>query len=107
MFARLLEFNLKPEKKEEFVRVIKDEIVPILKKQPGFVEVLPFIEDVKAEKMVTISLWQSKREAERYAQEVSPRVIDIARPYLTTKVETKSYTLETTVCKHFVEALTA
>ena len=35
MFARILEFVPKLEKKEEFIRVIKNEVLPILKKQPG------------------------------------------------------------------------
>lgn len=42
MFARILNFEVKPEKKDEFVRVVKNEIVPILKKQTGFLEILPF-----------------------------------------------------------------
>lgn len=42
MFARILEFEVKLEKKEEFVKVVKNQIVPILKKQNGFLEILPF-----------------------------------------------------------------
>jgi len=42
MFARILDFEVKPERKEEFVKVVKNEIVPILKKQIGFLEILPF-----------------------------------------------------------------
>jgi len=42
MFARIVEFIPKLEKKEEFVKVIRNEVLPILKKQPGFMELLPF-----------------------------------------------------------------
>jgi len=42
MFARILDFEVKPEKKEEFVKAVKNEVVPILKKQAGFLEILPF-----------------------------------------------------------------
>jgi hypothetical protein len=45
MFARILDFEVKTEKKEEFVRVVKNEIVPILKKQAGFLEILPFFSE--------------------------------------------------------------
>jgi quinol monooxygenase YgiN len=57
MFARILDFEVKPEKKEEFVKVVKNEIVPILKKQIGFLEILPFFpEKMREEKVITISL---------------------------------------------------
>jgi len=33
MFARILDYEVKPEKKEEFVRVVKNEVLPLLCKQ--------------------------------------------------------------------------
>jgi hypothetical protein len=36
MFARIVEFIPKVEKKEELFRVVRNEVLPILKKQPGF-----------------------------------------------------------------------
>jgi hypothetical protein len=47
MFARIVEFIPKLEKKEELVKVIRTEVLPILKKQTGFLEVLPFFPDVR------------------------------------------------------------
>ena len=43
MFARILEFIPKVEKKEELFKVVRNEVLPILKKQPGFLEILPFV----------------------------------------------------------------
>lgn len=42
MFARIVEFIPKLEKKEELVKVIRNEVLPLLNKQTGFMEVLPF-----------------------------------------------------------------
>lgn len=42
MFARIVEFVPKLEKKAEFVKVLRQEVLPILKKQQGFLEILPF-----------------------------------------------------------------
>jgi hypothetical protein len=36
MFARILEFVPLMEKKDEFLRVVKKDVLPILKKQDGF-----------------------------------------------------------------------
>ena len=108
MFARILNFEVKLEKKEEFVKVVKNQVLPILKKQTGFLEILPFFpEKMKEEKVINISLWTTKQDAERYEREFYPRVYDILKPFLTTPVVADYYNLEATLCEHFVEALAA
>ncbi|MGA7514339.1 MAG: hypothetical protein WBW46_15705 [Candidatus Sulfotelmatobacter sp.] len=108
MFARILDCEVKLEKKEEFVKIIKNEVLPILKKQTGFQEILPFFpEKMKEEKVVTISLWTTKADAERYEREFYPKVLNILKPFLTTPVNVNYFKLETTLCEHFVEALAA
>jgi len=107
MFARIVEFVPKMEKKDEFIKVLKNEVLPILKKQAGFLEILPFVPEMKNEKMISITLWTEKKDAERYEREVFPRVEEILRPYLTTPITWKHYVVETTLCQHFVETLAA
>jgi len=108
MFARILNCEVKLEKKDEFVKAIKNEVVPILKKQTGFLEILPFFpEKMKEEKVFAISLWTTKADAERYEKDYYAKVLNILKPYLRTTVNVNFYTLETTVCQHFAEALVA
>ena len=56
MFARILEFVPKHEKKDGFIKVLKNDVLPILKEQTGFLEILPFTPEEKTEKMVIVSL---------------------------------------------------
>jgi hypothetical protein len=107
MFARTVEFIPKLEKKEELVKVIRNQVLPILNQQPGFMEVLPFFSQTKNEKVIAITLWTEKRNAERYQREVFPKVEEILKPYLTTPITYKPYNVETTLCEHFVQALAA
>jgi hypothetical protein len=107
MFARILEFGLKPELKKDFITVYKNQVLPILKKQVGFVEVLPFFPEKVKEPAYNISLWATKADAERFERETYPRVYEIFKPFLTTPVTVKLFTLETTVCEHLVESLAA
>lgn len=107
MFARILEFVPKMEKKEEFVRILKNEVVPILKKQTGFLEILPFFPETKMDKMINISLWTERKQAERYEREVFPKVEAMLKPYLNTPITVRLYTLETTLCEHFEKVLVA
>ena len=105
MFARILEFGVKPEKKAEFINVLKNEVLPILKKQNGFLEILPFFPEKTEETVaLNISFWTTKYDAERYQKEVYPRVYEILKPFLITPVNIKVLVLETTLCNHFVEA---
>ncbi|MBZ5615666.1 MAG: hypothetical protein LAO23_16795 [Acidobacteriia bacterium] len=107
MFARILEFIPRLEMKEEFINLVKKEVLPILKKQTGFLEILPFIPELKDEKMITVSIWTEKAHLERYEREVFPKVEEILKPYLKTPMVFGNYTLETTLCEHFVQTLAA
>ena len=107
MFARILEFVPKMEKKEEFVRVIKNEVLPILKKQAGFLEILPFFPENTIEKARIVSLWTEKKHFEQYQKEWYPKVDAIVKPYLVTPTSSQYYTLETTLCEHFEKAVAA
>jgi heme-degrading monooxygenase HmoA len=105
MFARILEFEVKLEKKEEFVNVVKNEVLPILKRQIGFLEILPLFPEKRIEeKLLNISLWASRMDAERYEKETYPKVQEILRPYLATPIVVKPYGVETKLCEHFVAA---
>ena len=108
MFARILEFEIKLEKKEEFVKKVKNEVLPILNKQNGFLEVLPFFpEKMREEKALAVSLWATRTDAEHYEREVYSKVQAILRPYLITPITVKPYIVETTLCERFVETLAA
>jgi len=107
MFARIVEFTTKLEKKEELVKVIRNEVLPILKKQTGFMEILPFFPETKNEKVVFVSLWMEQKHAERYEHEVFPKIEQLLQPFLTSPIAFRPYKVETTLCEHFVQALTA
>lgn len=107
MFARIVEVFPKMEKKEEFVKAVRTEVLPILKKQPGFLEMLPFVPEVENERFITITLWAEKRDAERYVRDIFPKVSDILKPYLLSPIASRHYTVETSLCPHFIEALAA
>jgi len=107
MYARIVEFVPRAEKRDEFIKTMKNEVLPILKKQVGFLDILPLFPEMKNEKAVHITLWMEKKDAERYEREVFPRVEDIVRPFLTTPITWRLYNVETTLCEHFVNALAA
>ena len=107
MFARVLQFVPRVDKKDELIRVVKNEVMPILKKQSGFLEILPLIPENKNDKTIMISLWTEQQTTERYEREWFPRVQEILLPYLSTPITVSTHTVETTLCEHFEKALAA
>jgi hypothetical protein len=91
MFARILEFVPLMEKKNEFIRVVKKEVLPILEKQEGFLEFLPLVPEIKTEKVLAVTLWTDKKELERDEKEWYPRVEQNLKPYLTNPSARKLY----------------
>jgi hypothetical protein len=86
---------------------MKNDVLPILKKQTGFLEILPFVPEEKTEKMVIVTLWAEKRHAEMYMREDFPTVERIVKPFLTTPITWKLYAVETALCEHFEKAVAA
>jgi quinol monooxygenase YgiN len=110
MFARVIEFTPKLEKKEELFKVVRQEVLPILRKQPGFLEYMPLIPETTNEKFITIGLWTSKNDAERFMRnEAFAKVQQILIPFLVTPTSyaIRDYAVETTICQHLVDALAA
>ncbi len=105
MYARILEFSPNPEKIEEVVNIVRKDVLPILKRQPGFLEFLPFMPEKTAANVIAITLWAEQNDAERYERDVNPQVEGILKPYLTAPATLRHYRVETTLCQHFAEAL--
>jgi hypothetical protein len=49
--------------RDEIVKLLRREVLPILKEQQGFMEFLPFVPEIKTEKWITVTLWAEKRDA--------------------------------------------
>ena len=106
MYGRIVEFTPKPEMKDEIVNVLRKEVLPILKKQQGFMEFLLFAPETKTEKWIAVSLWAEKRDVDRWEREGYPKVDGILKLYLVAPPLCNYYKVETSLCTHLVEALT-
>jgi len=110
MFARIVESIPKIEmldRRDVVLRILKNDVLPIMRQQPGFLEFLPLTPEIKNERFIDITLWADKKDAERYEREGFLRVQEILKPYLAAPVTVRNYTVETTLCEHFEKALAA
>jgi quinol monooxygenase YgiN len=82
MFTRIVEINAKSGKAGELANTINDKVLPILKKQAGFVDESVLTSDTEPNRIIGLSFWNSKEDAERYHREGYPKVNEILSPLL-------------------------
>jgi hypothetical protein len=72
MYMLLIEGELKPGKKDEFMKAWSSKILPLLKKQDGFIdEFLTFEEGTHMG--CGLAFWKSREQCERYRRDVFPQ----------------------------------
>jgi len=82
MFTRIVECQVKPERNEEFENKLRNEVLPILQKQPGFVDLIALEPEEGGERHLSISFWNSKQDAERYQREQYSSIVESIKPLL-------------------------
>jgi antibiotic biosynthesis monooxygenase len=73
MFARHITIQLKPTMLNQFPVAFEKEILPLLRKQKGFLDELLLVTPEKRE-VVAISLWETKEYADTYTRELYPQI---------------------------------
>ncbi len=71
MYMMFIEGELKPGRKDEFVKVWNSQILPLLKKQDGFVDEILLIEE--GQQPCGLSFWKTREQCERYQREGFPQ----------------------------------
>ena len=74
MFTRHVVVQLKPKTAPEFTRLIEKEVIPMLRKQKGFLDEVTFISPDLTE-AVGNSFWETKADADNYSRTGYPEVI--------------------------------
>jgi hypothetical protein len=64
MFTRVVELTTKPGKSRQLADTINDKVLPILKKQKGFVDETVFVLDKEDNRVLALGFWNTKEDAE-------------------------------------------
>ena len=81
MFSRHITVQIKKTWMSEIPQVFEKEVLPILRRQKGFLDELLLVTTEKTE-VVAISLWENKEFAEIYNREFYPEVVKILNKYV-------------------------
>jgi len=66
MFTRIVELITKPGKNKQLSDTINDKVLPILKKQKGFVDETVLVSDKDDNRVLSLSFCKTKEDAEEY-----------------------------------------
>jgi len=96
MFTRIVELTTKPGKNEQLSATINDKVLSILKKQKGFVDEMVFVSDKKEDnRVLALSFWNSKEDAEQYHRTEYSKVQETVRPLLDAEPVIRTYEVHT------------
>ena len=76
MFTRIVELTTKPGKNEQLSATINDKVLPVLKKQKGFVDETVFVSDKEDNHVLALGFWNTEEDAEQYHRAEYQKVFD-------------------------------
>ena len=95
MFTRTVEVTSKSGKARELTNIINDKALPILKKQKGFVDETVLISDKDDNRVLGLSFWNTKEDAEQYHRAEYPKVQETLRPLLEAEPVVRTFEVHT------------
>jgi len=93
MFTRIVECHVKPERKDDFENKLRNEVLPILQKQPGFVDLIALEPEDGSDRQLSISFWNNKQDADRYQRDQYSNIVDSIKPLLKRDPQVQTYTV--------------
>ena len=95
MYTRVVELTTKSGKARELCNTIDDKILPILKKQVGFVDESVMISDTEPNRVLALSFWNTREDAQRYEREQFDTVQKIVQDLLETAPLVRTFDIHT------------
>jgi heme-degrading monooxygenase HmoA len=95
MFTRLVELTTKPGKNKQLSDTINEKVLPILKKQKGFVDETVLVSDEEDNRVLSLSFWNTKEDAEQYHRAEYQKVHEVVRPLLEAEPRIRTFDVHT------------
>lgn len=100
-FARNVQFQIKNGKEQEFTTLFENEVLPTLRKQPGFEQELTLVNKDGA---LGISIWTDRKSAETYQTATYPAILAKLNPLIERTPKVDMYEVTTTTHPALVTA---
>src|SRR5438128_11611822 len=97
MFTRAVELSSKSGKSNELANTINEKVVPILKKQRGFVDEVILVSDAERDRVLALSFWNTREDAEQYHREQYPKIQETLKPLLDVEPAIRTFEVHTSM----------
>src|SRR3989475_13250212 len=102
MFTRVVEVTSEAGKAKELENPSNEKVVPMLKKQRGFGDETVLVSDTEPTRVLGLSFWNSKEDAERYHQEQYPKIHEMMKHLLETEPNIRTFDVHTSTTHRIV-----
>ena len=94
MFTRVVHIHAKKGKGRDLSNTVTEKILPILKKQPGFVDEITLVSNSEPDRLLALSFWDSEEHAQRYHKEQFQKIDQIVQPLVETPPRIETYNVD-------------
>src|SRR5499433_4613667 len=102
MYTRVVEITTKSGKSKELSDTLNEKVVPILKKQRGFVDEIVLVSDTDPTRILGLSFWNKKEDATRYHQEQYPKIHEMLKQLLETEPTIRTFDVHSSTTHRIV-----
>ena len=95
MFTRVVELTSKSGKARELCNIIDEKVLPILNRQTGFVDETVIVSDTEPDRVLALSYWNKREDAQRYESEQFDAVQRIVQHLLETAPVVRTFDVHT------------
>jgi heme-degrading monooxygenase HmoA len=95
MFTRVVEVNSKPGKSHEVANAINEKVLPILRKQSGFLDETVLTSETEPNRVMALSFWKTKEDADRYQREQFATVTEILSSLIESPPTVRTFNVHT------------
>ena len=106
MFARKVSMHLKADGAAEFKKKIDGEVIPLLRKQAGFLDEITFLYP-SGKEVHAFSLWETAEHAESYNRGTFPEVTKILASVIDGTARVQTYEVLNSTIQRTVAAVAA
>jgi quinol monooxygenase YgiN len=100
MFTRVVEIRCKTGKANELSKLANEKAIPILRQQQGFQDEIVLTSSTDPNRVVALSFWNRREDAEHYHREQYPKIAEMLRPLCESEPTVSTYEVNTSTAHH-------
>ncbi len=94
MFTRVVTLTCKPGQAKNASKSMTEKVLPILKKQQGFLDETVLVSNQNPDHALALSFWNTREDAERYNRDQFPKIREMMQDFLASAPVVETYDVD-------------